>query len=223
MEDGLKRLAPIFDPIYVALKKKSRTATCQQAVVHILDPTRSAQVVEEHLDEVMEGILLVDRYSADKCFAKKHDGVVLAFCWVHARRDFIEAGGAYEPIAEWAKEWQARIDELFHRNRVRVRQELAGEGFRRHDELLRSAAERMHEQARKEFAEKPLHPRKRHVLKSLLEHWDGLMVFLDHPHIPMDNNASERTLRSPVVGRKNSNGSGAIGSARFTAVRFKYL
>jgi hypothetical protein len=36
----------------------------------------------------------------------------------------------------------------------------------------------------------------------------------------MDNNGSERILRNPVVGRKNYYGSGAIWSARFTAVMF---
>jgi transposase len=48
------------------------------------------------------------------------------------------------------------------------------------------------------------------VLKSFATHWEGLMVFVDHPQIPMDNNGSERTLRNPVVGRKNYYGSGAI-------------
>jgi hypothetical protein len=80
--------------------------------------------------------------------------------------------------------------------------------------------DRMRQQAEGELKEKRLHHQRRHVLKSLLEHWEGLVVFVEHPEIPMDNNASERTLRKPVVGRKNYYGSGAIWSARFTAVMF---
>jgi hypothetical protein len=36
----------------------------EESVVHIIDPTRSAQVIEDHLGTIAEGILLVDRYSA---------------------------------------------------------------------------------------------------------------------------------------------------------------
>lgn len=37
--------------------------------------------------------------------------------------------------------------------------------------------------------------------------WPGFVRFLDNPRIPLDNNASERALRGPVVGRKNHFGS----------------
>jgi len=39
------------------------------------------------------------------------------------------------------------------------------------------------------------------------ECWKGLVRFLDDPRIPLDNNATERALRGPVVGRKNHYGS----------------
>lgn len=37
--------------------------------------------------------------------------------------------------------------------------------------------------------------------------WPGLLVFLDNPAVPLDNNASERSMRGPVIGRKNHYGS----------------
>ncbi len=37
----------------------------------------------------------------------------------------------------------------------------------------------------------------------MLKHWKGLTLFLKDPRIPLDNNAAERILRGPVVGRKN--------------------
>lgn len=37
--------------------------------------------------------------------------------------------------------------------------------------------------------------------------WKGLLRFLDDPRVPLDNNATERALRGPVVGRKNHYGS----------------
>jgi len=41
----------------------------------------------------------------------------------------------------------------------------------------------------------------------ILERWEGLKVFLDDPLVPLDNNAAERALRGPVLGRKNHYGS----------------
>ena len=44
--------------------------------------------------------------------------------------------------------------------------------------------------------------------------------FLDDPRIPLDNNASERRVRGPALGRKNYHGSGALWSGRLAAMLF---
>jgi len=48
-------------------------------------------------------------------------------------------------------------------------------------------------------------PRSKYMMavKYLLRFWDGLVVFASDPMIPPDNNAAERALRGPVLGRKN--------------------
>lgn len=247
--DGLKRLAPVFEPVYAALEERSEQAAWWQAdetrwsvfettkrkssyrwylwvfvsaesVVHVIDPTRSAQVIEEHLGQVVGGILLVDRYSAYKSFAKKHEGIRLAFCWSHARRDFREAGLKYEQIRGWAEEWEERINALFHLNSLRLQYPQDSAAFRREDSRLREALEDMKRISGEQRKQGRLHHSQESVLKSLDVHWEGLTVFVEHREIPMDNNGAERTLRNPVVGRKNYYGSGAIWSARFTAVMF---
>ena len=40
------------------------------------------------------------------------------------------------------------------------------------------------------------------VVRYLLKRWTALTRFLEDPLIPLDNNAAERSLRGPVVGRK---------------------
>ena len=246
--DGLKRLAPLFDPIYQALALRSQEASWWQAdetrwnvfettkskstfrwylwvfasresVVYVIDPTRSAQVIEAHLGSLIEGTLLVDRYSAYKSYARKHQGVVLAFCWSHARRDFREAGLKYRSIGEWAEAWVTRIDELFHLNALRMQYAPGSPDFRRAERTLHEAAAAMKSALDAERRLR-LHHAQRDVLSSLANHWAGLTVFLEQPHIPMDNNGSERLLRTPVVGRKNYYGSVMHWSARFTATMF---
>ena len=59
-----------------------------EVVVFTLDPTRSARVPKQHFATVTGGVVSVDRYSAYKRLAKDTE-LVLSFCWVHVRRDFI--------------------------------------------------------------------------------------------------------------------------------------
>ena len=51
--------------------------------------------------------------------------------------------------------------------------------------------------------------------RSLLNHREGLSVFLDRPDVPMDNNFSERMLRGAAIGRRLSFGSDSEAGARF--------
>ena len=55
--------------------------------------------------------------------------------------------------------------------------------------------------------------------------WAGRLVvdLLDDPRIPLDNNASERKVRGPALGRKNYYGSGALWSGRLSAMMFSIL
>lgn len=247
--DGLKRIAPLFEPIYQALEEKMKEAKWWQAdetrwrvfqttetkqtynwylwvfissfsVVHVVDPTRSARVIHEHLGTVIEGILLVDRYSAYKSFAKNKKGIMLAFCWSHAKRDFDEAGKKYTVIKAWADEWLKEISELFHQNNLRVQYPVGSFEFKKEDKILRGKINHIQNTIDKQLEQIRLHHEQKHVLKSMKNHWEGLTVFVDHSYIPMDNNKSERTIRNSVVGRKNYFGSVTEWSARFTAVMF---
>ena len=52
----------------------------------------------------------------------------------------------------------------------------------------------------------------------MLEHWTGLTRFLDDPCVSLDNNAAERALRGPVVGRKNHYGSRSLRGTQVAAI-----
>lgn len=235
--DGLRRLAPFFEPLYQAVVAKSRTASFSQAdetrylvfeasegkannkwwlwilltadaIVYVVDPTRSATVPLAHFSG-RSGILVVDRYSSYKAMARKNVGMVLAFCWAHVRRDFIVALTKRPERKAWAGFWLDSIGTLYRLAEdpeVRV----ANHGpIRDHLAFMRSRAE-------KERDDLTLPAECRKPATSLLAHWDGLTVFLDHPEVPLDNNASERGLRGPVVGRKNFWGFGKKWSAELS-------
>jgi transposase len=88
------------------------------------------------------------------------------------------------------------------------------------EQLLRAHVAAMAQQRDDELAQPQLPSPQRKVLESLKNHWAGLTVFLDHPEVPLDNNAAERAERGPVVGRKNYSGSGAEWSGRLAAMLF---
>jgi transposase len=85
-------------------------------------PTRSAQVPLAHFSQLLarKVIVVCDRYSAYKKLARLNSAILLAFCWVHVRRDFINLGLKYPPLKEWGLEWVAEIAKLYHINKQRL-------------------------------------------------------------------------------------------------------
>lgn len=133
-------------------------------------------------------------------------GLVLAFCWAHARRDFVRAFVSDRLTKPWVNAWLCRIRLLYRlaknpddriKNRDRIVQHLA---------LMKQEAET-------DVLSPTLPAPCKKAVKSLINHWDGLTYFLDHPEVPLDNNASERTFRHAVQGRKNFRGAGSLWSA----------
>jgi len=194
-------------------------------VVYVLDVSRSRRVPQEHLPDACEqtGVLMVDRLASYKAIRQVKNGtIVLVFCWAHVRRDFIRVGKAWPKLKDWALAWLRRIRDLYrlHHQRLQAHASAEGAAADTTEQALRQHLDVMHQQAVAECTEPTLHPACGKVLTSLQEHWPGLTRFVDDPRIPLDNNASERQLRGPVVGRKNYYGSGAVWSGRLAAMLF---
>jgi transposase len=193
-----------------------------EVVIFILAAGRSHDVPEEHLGPVEgPGIMVVDRYKAYQAVDKVKSGmIVLAFCWAHVRRDFLATARSWPDQEAWAMGWVERIGELYRLNdeRLKVRDDAAA--FAAADGVLRAAVTTFGIEGEAELVTPDLHPAQRKVLESLGNHWTGLTVFVEHPEVPMDNNTAERSVRGPVVGRKNYYGSGSVWSGRLAAMMF---
>lgn len=248
--DGLRRLEPLFGPLYEALltrnvqsaymqadetrwlvfiEQEGKKGHCwwlwvflgQDTVAYRLDPHRSHDVPEAHFPAKASLVLMVDRYSAYKAMAQVKAGfIVLVFCWAHVRRDFVQVGKGWMELKTWALTWLGRIRELYRLQRQRLAQPADTDAFAAADAGLRQTITAMQTQAGAELADPQLREPCRKVLDSLQEHWTGLARFVDDLRIPMDNNASERRARGPAVGRKNYYGSGALWSGRLAAMLF---
>jgi transposase len=250
---GLQQLLPLFEPLYEALAERSQQQMlwhadetrwlvfasvegkvgyrwylwvfhAQEVVVFVLAMGRSHEVPEEHFGPDAKGIVVVDRYKAYQAMDQvKACQLVLAFCWAHQRRDFVELARSWPDQQAWAQGWLERIGALYHLNDRRLELREDSEGFEQRDRDLRQAVDATARQAERELQEPSLHPARQKVLESLGNHWTGLTVFVEHPEVPMDNNTAERAERGPVVGRKNYYGSGAVWAGQLAAMLFSLL
>jgi len=192
-------------------------------VAFVLDPTRAAAVplktlfdldIEEvganglQLETAPVGtaperkkIMNVDRYSAYKTLMR-YGLVLLAYCWAHVRRDFMDIIKKYPGnliLCQWAETWLLEIATLYKLNHKRVEHPTGSKLFLEYDTRLRAALEEM----RKAVDGKHAHDAQVKAMNSMREHWDGLTLFVEHPELPMDNNLMENGIRPCALGRNN--------------------
>jgi hypothetical protein len=167
-------------------------------VVHRIRDDKGAQTFKA-LTAGFRGTVVCDALKTHEAGARDNDAMALAGCWAHVYRKFEEAApdhpeanralkGIGEPYA---------IDE-------RANGDLANKADLRRTESAEVIA------TMKAWLDNQA------MLKSLsigkaaayvVANWDRLTRFLDDARIPLDNNATERAIRGPVVGRKNHYGS----------------
>ena len=164
------------------------------------------------------GTVVADGYIVYDILARDGPSFSLANCWEHAKRKFEEAS-EYFPVA--CAEVLALIRELFLVEREvpgpfpgnveaqELRQRLRNEQSTTLVEKIRQWAFSQTGLPRSEFGKAVLY---------MLQRWKGLTVFLDDPLVPLSNNAAERALRGPVVGRKNHYGSRSERGAHVAAL-----
>ena len=200
------------------------------AVYFIIDPSRSADVALKMFAEALPGTIIVcDRYSAYKRLVRLlGDKAILAYCWSHQRRDFIDAAAGQPQLEQWCQGWIERIAEIFALNDARLEHfdpDRKGQkaDFRAATDKLRNALDSLFADAGAELAALPDQAREGKALRSLLNHREGLRLFVNRPEVPLTNNRSERILRAPAIGRGLSFGSNTRDGADFTAVMYSVV
>jgi transposase len=173
------------------------------AVVYSYAPGRRGEYAVALL-QGYTGVLQTDGYAGYRALAdpKRAGGpATLAFCWAHWRRQFFDL--AKSPPAPIAADALKRIAELYE-----IEAEIRG----------KSAEER---QAARQEKTKPLVAALKAWLETTLarlaggstiaqalryglNHWDGLVRFLDDGRIEIDSNTVERSMRPIALNRKNA-------------------
>jgi transposase len=216
-----------------------RDTTC-----FVIDPTRAGVVLARHagidadtgqLTADDDGgprrlVISSDFYTVYTSAGKKTDGLTNLYCWAHLRRHFVRAGDANPTqLQYWTREWLDRIKALYSAHdelttawnaSVAPAPGHAAQAAARLADACTAwdaALEAIDTARRTQMKSPGLQQPAKKALATLDRQWDGLAAHRDYPMISLDNNASERALRRPVVTRKNAYGSRTDDAARLAA------
>ena len=140
-----------------------------QAVYCSINDTRAATVPKSVIGD-SEGFLVCDRYSAYKKLAREHSLIILAFCWAHVRRDFINACRGDTTLEKWSAALVDRIGRLYYLNGQRLAVRDDPKQWPTRQLRLEKQVEQMASQRSKELTRPQLAIRAKKVLESLDNH-----------------------------------------------------
>lgn len=188
--------------------------TGPRAVVHRIRGDKGADTFRDIVGGY-DGVIVCDALKTHEAGVRGNDAIALAGCWAHVFRKFEEAAPDH-PEANLAMKWIGELYEI--------------------DERAGDDSERRAEQRSKEstaiLATMKTWLWNQASLKSLsignaaayvIANWDRLTRFVDDARIPLDNNATERGIRGPVVGRRNHFGSKSMRGTEVAAIFYTLL
>ena len=148
------------------------------------------------------GVVQCDGYAAYKTIAAKApDGrITLAFCWSHLRRRFFDHAKGEAPIAREALE---RIAALYAIEKT-IRGASADERRRVRQEKSKPLVMAFRPWLEHQLARVSGKSGIADELRYGLNHWEGLVRFLDDGRIELDTNIVERAIRPIVLNRKDA-------------------
>lgn len=188
--------------------------TAPNVVVYRIRDDKSAATFKVLVGDY-EGTIIADALSTHEAGARDGPGIVLAGCWAHVFRRFRDAVEDH-PDAERALAWIGALYQIDER----------GEGdLSRVGELRRAEAPAILAELHAWLLE---HAGATHIsigkaAAYTLGIWERLVRFVADPRIPLDNNATERAIRGPVVGRKNHYGSKSRRGTEVAATLYSVL
>lgn len=175
----------------------------QDELVFAFAASRGKQVIEQLLGVHFSGTLVADGYAAYAAWVKGNESVTLAQCWVHTRRQFVNAQQGEEQAVDQVLEIIGRLYQV----EADAREEaLEGELLRAYRLThAKPLVDEIYAWHRWQCTRTDLLPSEPFTLalKYLGDREQQLRVFLADPSVPLDTNHVERGLRRIPMGKKN--------------------
>jgi len=166
-----------------------------------------------------KGIAVTDGYGVYDALEARVPEMQVAQCWAHIRRKFVDCESAFP---NEAKEVLDLIRELYA---IDARAQDGPDGNEVRKQLRQTESRVV--LARIQAWCVGVHCTPGSGLAKAIEYmanrWSKATLFLEHPEVPLDNNAAERALRGLVIGRKNHYGSRSRRGTEVAAVLYSLI
>jgi len=183
--------------------------TTPNAVVHRIRKDKSADTFRDLVGDY-RGVIVCDALKTHEAGVRGNDRIALAGCWAHVFRKFEEAAPDH-PEALLATKWIGELYEIDSRAEGDLEKKAALRKTESADVLSTMKTWLWSQASLKTLSIG-------HAAAYVVANWERLNRFIDDARIPLDNNATERGIRGPVVGRKNHYGSKSERGTEVAAV-----
>ena len=180
--------------------------------------TRNASHPREFLKDY-SGICVTDGYQVYHTLEKEREDLIIAGCWVHARRRFDEALAVVpkESQKESASFLIIKQIQAIYREEGKLKELSSEERLVQRQVVVKPLVDALFvylKQHESEVGTEKL----REAFTYALNQEKYLRVFLTDGDVPMDNNASERAIRRFCIGKKNWQMIDTINGAKSSAI-----
>jgi transposase len=185
------------------------------AAAYVYSEDRKGEHPATHL-KGFRGILQVDGYAGfGRLVADMGNVSQLAFCWAHARRKFYDIYAATQsPLAGEALRQIAALYEI----EGEIRGQPAEERRRVREQRSRPLIEAIQAWLAETLGRISGRSALAQAIRYALNHWSGLILFLDDGRLELDTNTVERAMRPVALGRKNALFAGSDSGGRHWAI-----
>jgi transposase len=192
-------------------------------------PTRSGEEILKEYLTGYTGYVQTDGYVGYEVLSEL--SVTHVGCWAHVRRKFVEVVQAVgkarkgkERRGGSADEAVLKIRRLYEIERQGKERELTGTDlveFRRKHAL--PLLQEFHEWLIARVGSTPPKGLLGTAMNYALKLWDRLVVYVNDPHVGLDNNAAENAIRPFAIGRKNWLFAGSPAGAQASAILYSLV
>ena len=209
---------------YMWVYRSGQSETKRPVVLYEYQKTRNAQHPREFLKDY-SGVCVTDGYQVYHTIEKERDNLVIAGCWAHARRKFDEALKALPKdkrkgcVANTALKM---IQAIYTADKAFAEQP-PEERLKQRQSVVQPLVEAYFAWLKENQAKVMSGTKTAKGIQYSLNQEQYLKSFLNHPDIPMDNNAAERAIRSFCVGKKNWMFIDTISGAKSSAIIYSIV
>ena len=167
-------------------------------------PSRRSDHPREFLKD-FSGTVITDGYQVYHKLGRERQDLIIAGCWIHARRRFaefikaIDSKTAYHTIAQQAYD---RITEIMHIDNTFDDLSVT-EQKKQRQLILSEKVDAYFVWAKDKYSRLPHNSNIGRALAYSINQVQYLRVFLSDGDVPMDNNYAEQAIRPFTIGRKN--------------------